>query len=230
MATVGQVLTAPEVGWKRYDDRDSNISYIGGAWTVEEFSGDYNSTLTYIPECTSVTVINDSKIRFNFTGTSIRFIHTKHSQRSTAISYKIDGVLVGTANMQNATTVRQVLGFEKTDLISGEHHVEIYTGDGIRFDLDAVDIDENGELLPYNPTPEEPEDPDLAILRVTMNDSSEREYPLTAAEINGFINWFNQHASTDATSFMFNKTVGSQTSKEYLAYDKIISFEVIPVA
>jgi hypothetical protein len=59
-----------------------------------------------------------------------------------------------------------------------------------------------------------------------MNDSSEREYKLSTAEINGFVNWFNHYTSTDSKSYMLNKTAG----KEYLAFEKIISFEVIPLS
>jgi hypothetical protein len=68
-----------------------------------------------------------------------------------------------------------------------------------------------------------------SLLRVTMLDSSEREYQLSTAEIDGFINWFNRHVSTDTTSYMLNKIEVLQNSKEYLAFDKIISFEVIPL-
>jgi hypothetical protein len=64
-----------------------------------------------------------------------------------------------------------------------------------------------------------------ALLQVTMNNSNEREYKLSIAEIEGFINWFNHYTSTDTKSYMLNKIAG----KEYLAFDKIISFEVIPL-
>jgi hypothetical protein len=66
-----------------------------------------------------------------------------------------------------------------------------------------------------------------ALLRVTMLDSSERDYQLTTTEIDGFVNWFNSHTSTNTTSYMLNKKVGTQNSKEYLTFDKIISFEVM---
>ncbi len=69
-----------------------------------------------------------------------------------------------------------------------------------------------------------------AFLKVTMIDSSEREYQLTITEIDSFISWFNNHMSGDSASYMLNKNVGLRNSKEYLAFDKIISFEVIPVA
>lgn len=55
-----------------------------------------------------------------------------------------------------------------------------------------------------------------------MSDSSEREYKLSTAEIDGFVNWFNHY---DTKSYMLNKAAG----KEYLAFDKIISFEIIPL-
>ncbi|GMB01471.1 hypothetical protein [Pelosinus sp. IPA-1] len=65
----------------------------------------------------------------------------------------------------------------------------------------------------------------ISLLQVTMNNSNEREYELSTAEIEGFVNWFNNYTSAAAKSYMLNKTVG----KEYLAFDKIISFEVIPL-
>jgi hypothetical protein len=68
-----------------------------------------------------------------------------------------------------------------------------------------------------------------ALLRVTMLDSSEREYQLSNIEIDGFINWYNRTVGTGTTSYVLNKNIGLQFSKEYLAFDKIISFEVIPL-
>ncbi|WP_371371431.1 hypothetical protein [Sporomusa aerivorans] len=68
------------------------------------------------------------------------------------------------------------------------------------------------------------------ILRVTMTDFSEREYQLPIAEINGFVNWHVAHVNIDTASYALNKKIGSQSSKDYFAFDKIISFEVIPVA
>ncbi|WP_371380765.1 hypothetical protein [Sporomusa aerivorans] len=50
-------------------------------------------------------------------------------------------------------------------------------------------------LLPYNPAPEEsedPRDPEQTILRVTMIDSSEREYKLPNADLDGFVTWLTR--------------------------------------
>ena len=65
------------------------------------------------------------------------------------------------------------------------------------------------------------------LLRITMSDSSEREYKLSVSEIDDFVTWFNRTIGTGTTGYMFNKAV--QNSKEYLSFEKIISFEVIPL-
>ena len=65
-----------------------------------------------------------------------------------------------------------------------------------------------------------------ALLCVTMIDSSEREYQLSTAEIDAFINWFSRTVGTGTTCYVLNKNVGVHNSKEYLAFEKIISFEV----
>lgn len=69
-----------------------------------------------------------------------------------------------------------------------------------------------------------PEENGQALLRVTMSDSSEREYKLPMAEFTGFVNWYDHEVVTGTTVYVLNKMTGS---KEYLAFDKIISFEVV---
>jgi hypothetical protein len=64
------------------------------------------------------------------------------------------------------------------------------------------------------------------LLRITMNDSSEREYRLTSTEVDAFINWYSRTVGTGTTCYTFNDTIDK--SKEYLAFEKIISFKVIP--
>lgn len=82
-------------------------------------------------------------------------------------------------------------------------------------------------FLPWDFDSEEPVEPSIeALLRVTMIDSSEREYQLTTTEFDGFINWINNHTSGDPASYMLIKNIGLRSSKEYLLFDKIISFEV----
>ncbi|VBB05553.1 fibronectin type iii [Lucifera butyrica] len=68
------------------------------------------------------------------------------------------------------------------------------------------------------------------LLRITMLDSSEREYELSDNEINKFIEWCNRTVGTGNAYYSFDKTynVGEfKNRKEYLMFEKIISFEVM---
>lgn len=78
----------------------------------------------------------------------------------------------------------------------------------------------------FDPTPVKKN----CILRITMNDSSEREYELNSTEVEVFITWCNRTVDTGDSYYVFDKTVGSQNSKEYLFFEKIISFEVIDIS
>jgi hypothetical protein len=66
-----------------------------------------------------------------------------------------------------------------------------------------------------------------ALLRVTMIDSSEREYRLPIAAIDGFINWYTRTIGTGISCYSLNDIIDN--SKEYLSFEKIISFKVIPL-
>jgi len=217
MATVGDILIAPEAGWRRYEDSNSQFSY-SGSWTAETgITGNSDGSLHY-------TNVLGNNCSFNFYGSKIRIIGTYADNYSTLVDVVIDGT---TYNYnQYATSVsRSVLVFEKQDLSLGNHSISVINREsGKHISLDAIEIDENGELKPYNPNIEN------ALLRVTMTDSSEREYQLPTTDIEGFISWFNQHTSTSTAGYMLNKKIGLQSSKDYLAFDKIISFEVIPIA
>jgi len=228
MATVGQALTAPEDGWKRIDDTNENISYVGN-WT-EVSTADtnwYNNTV-------HLTTSGDCIVQFNFTGSKFRIVGTTNLDLATQMNVEIDGVVIGSYSQYSPSPIQKnILLFEAEGLSEGEHSVRVLsiTGGTIyAFCWDVIDIDENSLVKPYDSTPENPDDPsdtDQSILRVTMIDSSEREYKLPKADIDGFVNWFTRTVGTGTTVYVLNKMT---SSKEYLAFDKIISFEVIPVA
>lgn len=44
MATIGQQLLQPESGWKRYDDRDPRLIYVGANWATFDTGTKYNGT------------------------------------------------------------------------------------------------------------------------------------------------------------------------------------------
>lgn len=312
MAKIGEPLTAPEAGWKRYDDKESTITYTGFHYVVDSMlynGGYFTSNLA------------GSSIKFNFTGTKLRLIGVLDINRSTSISVFIDGVKRNDFSQYSATRVYRSLDFDISDLADQEHCVIIInnaTGNyGAYYVFDVIDIESTGTLKTYNPdiisiplSPTNlaatagisqitlswtavtgvtgynvkrsttaggaytaiatkvngttyidntvtngityyyvvtaidgsgnesansneasatlvaaPVETGTALLQVTMSDSSEHEYKLSTAEIDGFVNWFNHYISTDTKSYMLNKTAG----KEYLAFDKIISFEVIPL-
>ncbi len=146
MATLGEQLTAPETGWKRYDDTDSNISYIG-SWTRNTGADGkslYNGTQI------GSTVSASGSIVFNFTGGKLRIIQQIYTNRSQSIQVTIDGIVCGTYS-EYGNQKYQVLLYEINNLSDGEHWCEIKNISSGYFGLDAIDIDEKGELKPYSP-------------------------------------------------------------------------------
>lgn len=313
MATIGQTLTAPAAGWKRYDDSDSNITYTAG-WGKYYYSSAYQGSAARL----GATGYND--ITFNFTGTKLRIIGCTNSMRTSSIDVLVDGNLVENYSQISPSAVNQTLDVDIQNLSDVEHYVQIIpknTTTTTDYYFDAVDIDENGELRPYNPkimsaptnlatnpgdsqvslswtavagaigynvkrsttaggsyetiattvsgtsyvdtnvvngttyyyvittvnadgesansneataTPQAVENhpsSGKALLRVTMIDSSEREYRLDKTEIDGFVNWYTRTIGTSISCYSVNDIVDS--SKEYLAFEKIISFKVIPL-
>jgi hypothetical protein len=81
-------------------------------------------------------------------------------------------------------------------------------------------------------TPTEPETPPSsynATLRITMITGEIKEYDVTSTIAESFISWFTSGAASSPV-FVFEKTsgLGPYTSRtEYIAYDKISSFEVL---
>lgn len=154
MVTVGQQLTIPEAGWKRYDDRNPAIKYTG-TWNV--VTGDarfYNGTVTWINNPTNTSIC------FKFKGTKIRVIGTRYQDRSSNIQIKIDGVAETYSEYKAvSSTEGQILVYEKIGLSDATHDVEITALSG-SYSLDAIDIDDMGRLF----HPDEVTDPkDLDI-------------------------------------------------------------------
>lgn len=146
MATVGTALTTPETGWRRYDNTDSNMTYDSGStWNFSGgISGDYMGT-------SAISNTAKCNVKFNFKGTKLRFISWYATNRSTSIDVIIDGAKVGNFSLNYATpTDRQILAYEITGLQDTIHYIKfVHVGTGY-FVIDAVDIDDTGELQPYN--------------------------------------------------------------------------------
>ena len=149
MAKFGDILLQPESGWKRYDDSDSKIIYEGSGWERYSNSAYYNGSR----QACSRTSINP-KIKFNFIGSKLILISSLYSSYSNNIEIKIDEIIYETSQVSNST-YNQAVFFIIEGLKFKEHSVEITKinqgGWESDFNLDAIDIDESGQLKPYAP-------------------------------------------------------------------------------
>ena len=99
-------------------------------------------------------------------------------------------------------------------------------------------IDEFGNEGPYSneasATPTAPTDPEpsgnCAILEITMVTGEIKEYDVTAAELQSFLTWYDGRSNgADKAYYMMPKKNNIKpflSRKEYIAFDKISSFEV----
>ncbi|ERK30185.1 Ig-like domain-containing protein [Clostridium intestinale] len=142
-ATVGQQLTAPEAGWRRYDDTDARFKYIGN-WIVGTNSARYNGS-------NKCTFEKTGKIQFSFYGSKIRIIGNLFNDRTDSY-LSIDGNLNKLSTYGNPTKEGQYLVYEILDLPLKSHTVEYYSADSFVngthiLTWDAIDIDSDGYLI-----------------------------------------------------------------------------------
>lgn len=143
MASVGDQLTQPEAGWRRYDDTDGRFRYYG-TWAAGSSTSHYNGT---------VKVTDDvlSTISFQFTGTKLRIISFRNASQSPNIVITIDGEHHSYSLTNTSSENFMSLVFEKLNLTEGVHAVTIKNNETGRFNFDAIDIDSIGELLSIPP-------------------------------------------------------------------------------
>ncbi|HDX9512622.1 TPA: hypothetical protein ROY06_006028 [Bacillus cereus] len=142
---VGDILKEPESGWKRFDDTDSNIRYTG-VWANSTHSDFYNSTLHFKHSTSNNPPDkNPVSLKFNFIGTRLRVIGLMNSSYDANATILVDGVeeIIGFFRPGSQS---QTLVYEKIGLMNQEHTVEIK---GYFINLDAIDIDADGELVPF---------------------------------------------------------------------------------
>lgn len=140
-AKVGDVLKEPEPGWKRFDDTDSNIKYVGNTWQFDNSSsaGYYKNTLHYKHSNFGSEAI---KIQCGFIGKGLRIIALSMQAYDTNATIQIDNKPYN-LNYYNKEPTKQCLIFEEIDLEYGPHTVSI---EGQYLNLDAIDI-LGGELI-----------------------------------------------------------------------------------
>ncbi|SHI63642.1 Uncharacterized conserved protein YjdB, contains Ig-like domain [Clostridium cavendishii DSM 21758] len=143
---LGDQLLQPEKGWKRYDDSNININYIGN-WKKFNHESLYNKSSN--ESDTSKT----NKVKFKFSGNKFRIISwnsNTDSNISSEAKINIDNEKSGKINFKVGTVIQgSVLVYQNLELDNKEHIVEIINESNKYISIDAIDIDENGELKPY---------------------------------------------------------------------------------
>lgn len=144
MATVGEQLTTPEEGWKRYDDTHPAIKYTN--LPMDKLSSIfYNSTIHYIFTSSNV------KVEFDFIGTKLRLISSLSSSYSqTPNTITIDGVDYNFKQYDATQNGQKYLVYEIMGLENKRHSLKIVPPDGVPFGIDAIDIESTGRLLHSN--------------------------------------------------------------------------------
>ena len=145
-AKIGDQLKLPEREWKRYDDSNKNIVYLGDAR-----AGNTQMRENFYKKTYHTVYGADSEVKFKFKGEKLRIIGVMdfHS-RSSNVTIQIDSNTYNYNQYISENQKFQMLLFEVDGLNNDIHEVTISQSDDEKtFNIDAIDIDENGELLPY---------------------------------------------------------------------------------
>ncbi|WP_459481938.1 Ig-like domain-containing protein [Clostridium saccharoperbutylacetonicum] len=137
-ANVGDKLTDPEVGWKRYDDTNAMFKRTGTWYTddgryAENTGKPYNGSDQF-------TKSTDSTLSFEFYGTNLRIIAAKSNDQSTNIRVKIDGVSYEVYSAYFSNPTYQVLVKEIDGLAATNHKVTMSSESAGDWQVDAIDV------------------------------------------------------------------------------------------
>ncbi|MGH1276480.1 hypothetical protein ACQVWA_24165 [Bacillus cereus] len=144
LAKVGDQLIQPEPGWKRIDNIDTNIQYLGSNWT-----SDSDSTRQYYNNTCHNNLNTDksAQIKFNFKGTKLRLMCSVYENHSNKVAISIDGqVQYYSESRVVDRAYGSVLCYEKLGLTDAVHEVTIKCETPGALSLDAIDIDDNGSM------------------------------------------------------------------------------------
>ncbi len=146
LGELGTSLPLPEIGWERHDNLQPQFKY-SGTWVQRTGSG-----VGYYADTLATTNIAASKIEFSFIGTKLRIIGLSADTRQPVVNISLNGQEY-TYSPRTADRVSTVILFEKKGLPLTRYDVVVSLPDGIintgndHFDLDAIDIDQDGRLL-----------------------------------------------------------------------------------
>ena len=146
MANIKEQLSAPESGWKRYDNTDNNIVYNGTGW--EQPPGDIG--IHYNNSCFLTQTPGENYVLYVYTS-RIRIISDYHYNMG-IFTIDIDGNYTCNVDCYQTGEKYQHLMFEKNDLEKTVHKITVTLQEKVHpgrnmLVLDAIDIDEDGYLI-----------------------------------------------------------------------------------
>jgi uncharacterized repeat protein (TIGR01451 family) len=144
-ATLGSTIATKENGWERYDDTNNNISYIGSFGRSDWAKGHYGSGTLLVMNSNET-----NRVKFNFTKSKLRLYGVGYPSLSGHNIVTIDGKDYDMYPYNKISNNVVALTFDIENLSDGEHCVEIRNNGCSRIYLDALDIDKDGALLPFN--------------------------------------------------------------------------------
>lgn len=187
-------------------EESTKYHYTGYTGYIDEFrisKGIARWAKDFKPELTLNTTMGDAQVTLSWTA--------------------VDGAT--SYNVKRSTTAGETYQNIATNVI-GTSYVDTNVTNGITYYYVVTAVNADIESEYFNEAFATPVSSSKYLLRITMNDSSEREYLLNGTAIDVFINWYTRTVGTGTTCYTFNDTIDK--SKEYLAFEKIISFKVIP--
>lgn len=145
-ATVGTVLTQPEVGWKRTKYNNSNVTYSNTSWFYDNTTASCHTR----PSKSKPS----QYVRFNFVGDKIRIISNTWDSGCANVQVVIDNKITETFSCKGVNSSSDRVLYEKKGLTFGEHSIEIKRPE-ITFGyhyifIKAFDISTDGCFKPYN--------------------------------------------------------------------------------
>lgn len=203
------------------DINAKHYGFVSSMATTSPLGVLVSNDVSAVGTSSSGTFINPTTLLPNDVWTHIALV-----RYSGKLSYYVQGTLVESKDISNSASV------ERDTFVIGARYV---TGQYPTLSPTYIDelrisnIARWTEDFTPGEDPTEPVDPpaeptDNVLLRITMTDSSEREYKLSKEELNKFISWMDRPANEGTSFYTFDKTITE--SKEYLVFDKIISFDV----
>jgi uncharacterized repeat protein (TIGR01451 family) len=159
-ATVGQQLTSPESGWRRFEPDDARF-IKNGTWI---YNTEYFKTSKGIAYYTKSTT---DSFDFKFYGSKIRLMvySDKYSAKDCIIN--IDGIPHSFSNYSELSTQNSLV--YQLDIPLGVHKVTIKTNEPNYVEVDAIDIDNTGDLV----NPNESITLDKSTMNLTQGDSGQ---------------------------------------------------------